>query len=224
MTTDSDLPSQALWDENRKALASMRNEISALRGEIERVTTAPSPSPAATWDVDTTAEEIARSLSEVKGGRLHGPAYSAAKAGALEAFKRVAVRAGGWIVGNGTGLRWRTWKDGLPDWTADMSEATRYARREDAEVAHREDDDACIVVEYGPLPDCAATNASDADGWRSEAEAAIAAALQYLRGQDSDSVSGAIRNGDLRSRLKWVLMGCGGPLRSSSSPQPQEPT
>lgn len=86
---DSDLPSQALWDESRRALASMRNEISALRGELERVTIAPSPSPAATWDVETTAEEIARILSEVKGGRIHGPAYNAAKAGALEAFKRV---------------------------------------------------------------------------------------------------------------------------------------
>jgi len=42
----------------------------------------------ATWDIEATAEEIARSLSAVKGGRFHGPAYSAAKAGALEAFKR----------------------------------------------------------------------------------------------------------------------------------------
>lgn len=56
--------------------------------------------------------------------------------------------ASGWIVGNGTGLRWRTWKDGLPNWTSNRDEATRYARREDAEAAHREDEDAWIVVPY----------------------------------------------------------------------------
>lgn len=49
---------------------------------------------------------------------------------------------------------------------------------------------------------------------RAEAETAMKIALEYLRGQDPNTVSGSRRNGDIRARLKWVLLGCGGPLRS----------
>lgn len=54
----------------------------------------------------------------------------------------------GWIVTSGDGERFRTWKDGMSAWTADRQEATRYARRVDAEAVHREDEDAWCIVPY----------------------------------------------------------------------------
>lgn len=54
--------------------------------------------------------------------------------------------------------------------------------------------------------------------WRSEAENAMKLSLEYLRGLDPQSTSGSHRNGDLRNRLKWVLLGCGGPLRDDRQP------
>lgn len=58
----------------------------------------------------------------------------------------------GWLVENGkqgVELRYRTWRDGIPAWTADHEEATRYCRRIDAERAHQEDEDAWRIVEHG---------------------------------------------------------------------------
>lgn len=55
--------------------------------------------------------------------------------------------------------------------------------------------------------------------WRAEAETAMKIALEYLRGEDPKGNSGSHRNGDVRNRLKWVLQGCGGPLRSALSTQ-----
>lgn len=46
-----------------------------------------------------------------------------------------------WIAGNGAGTHWRIWEDGLPQWTSIKDEATRFARRIDAEAVHAEDDD-----------------------------------------------------------------------------------
>ncbi len=57
----------------------------------------------------------------------------------------------GWLVENGKQgdeLRYRTWRDGMPAWTADHDEATRYCRRIDAERAHQEDEDAQRIVEH----------------------------------------------------------------------------
>lgn len=57
----------------------------------------------------------------------------------------------GWLVENGKQgdqLRYRTWRDGMSDWTADHNEATRYCRRIDAEKAHAEDTDAMAIVEH----------------------------------------------------------------------------
>lgn len=57
----------------------------------------------------------------------------------------------GWLVENGKQgdeLRYRTWKHGMPDWTADHNEATRYCRRIDAERAHQEDEEAFRIVEH----------------------------------------------------------------------------
>lgn len=57
---------------------------------------------------------------------------------------------------------------------------------------------------------------SGSGGWRTEAETAMKKTLEYLRGQDAQGVSGGHRNGDLRARIKWTLLGCGGPLRDAS--------
>ncbi|CAM5420808.1 hypothetical protein ATER59S_02392 [Aquamicrobium terrae] len=65
---------------------------------IAAALTHPAPSGQAAavedWDIEATADQIARQLAaEVKSfghtGRIHGETYNAAKAGALEAFKRV---------------------------------------------------------------------------------------------------------------------------------------
>lgn len=68
----------------------------------------------------------------------------------------------GWIVGNGAGTCWRMWKLGNPVWTNDRAKATRYARREDAEAVHAEDEDAWSVVPYsaGSTSDEAAVEAA----------------------------------------------------------------
>lgn len=57
-------------------------------------------------------------------------------------------RDDGWIVTSGDGKQFRLWKDGLPAWTDERAEATRYARRADAEAVHAEDEDAWCVVPY----------------------------------------------------------------------------
>lgn len=107
--------------------------------------------PQATYDVPSyRAERFVRAVER----RILATLEPAAPEGGQEAVA-------GWIVGNGTGLRWRCWKDGLPSWTNDRRQATRYARRIDAEEACREDEDAWIVVEY-----------------RAEVRAALTAALK----------------------------------------------
>jgi hypothetical protein len=57
---------------------------------------------------------------------------------------------GGWIVASGDGQRFRAWQGGCPCWTNDRGEAIRYARRQDAEAAHEEDEDAWSVLPYKP--------------------------------------------------------------------------
>lgn len=51
------------------------------------------------WDIEATAEMIARNLSAIEGGRFHAVTYAATKAGALEAFKtakeHLKMQAGG---------------------------------------------------------------------------------------------------------------------------------
>jgi len=80
---------------------------------------------------------------------------------------------GGWIVGDGQAERWRIWEYGNPDWTTDRDKATRYARREDAEAVHREDEDAWRVVPYAAL--ATATGGTFADG--------VEVVLAVLRGR-----------------------------------------
>jgi hypothetical protein len=58
----------------------------------------------------------------------------------------------GWIVGNGAGTMWRKWTGLGPTWTDSRDQATRYARRQDAEAVHEADEDAWTVELYaGPL-------------------------------------------------------------------------
>ena len=54
----------------------------------------------------------------------------------------------GWIVSNGAGDKWRTWDVLGPVWTGHRDQATRYARRIDAENVHREDEDAWRIEPY----------------------------------------------------------------------------
>lgn len=56
--------------------------------------------------------------------------------------------ASGWIVGSADGKQFRTWTNGFPEWTGDREQATRYARRVDAESVHREDEDAWLIEPF----------------------------------------------------------------------------
>lgn len=64
---------------------------------------------------------------------------------------KLSSGAGGWIVGNSADNQWRSWNEFGPSWTGDPAEAIRYARREDAEAVHRDDEDAWSIVQY-PTP------------------------------------------------------------------------
>ena len=72
------------------------------------------------------------------------------KAGRLVVVPR---EADGWIVTNANGDKFRCWIDGWSNWTDDRDQATRYARRRDAEAVHAEDDDAWRVVPFTASPD-----------------------------------------------------------------------
>lgn len=56
-----------------------------------------------------------------------------------------------WIVGNGEQTLWRIWEGGSPSWTRFKDEATRFARRVDAEAVHAEDEEAWTVIELEEL-------------------------------------------------------------------------
>lgn len=58
------------------------------------------------------------------------------------------VEPGGFIVTNATGTRFRKWVAGVPTWTNDRKEAVRYARREDAEAVHFEDDEIWFIQPF----------------------------------------------------------------------------
>lgn len=101
----------------------------------------------------------AEAAQDVLAGRGNGT-YDEA----LDAIRWLLQSAGiydapvAWIVGNGNGDRWRAWKDGNPVWVEDREKATRYARREDAEAVHGEDEDAWRVVPYTPVADRVSTS------------------------------------------------------------------
>lgn len=54
----------------------------------------------------------------------------------------------GWVVSNGNETRWRSWDQGNSIWVDSPEKATRYARREDAELVHAEDEDAWCIKPY----------------------------------------------------------------------------
>lgn len=76
-------------------------------------------------------------------------AFDAAKAGLAGASLQAAP--GGWIVSNGNADLWRTWVDGCSVWTDVRANAVRYARREDAEAAHAEDEAAWRIEPFVAL-------------------------------------------------------------------------
>lgn len=58
----------------------------------------------------------------------------------------------GWLVEDSrnhpSGVRYRTWGDFGPEWTNDPNKAIRFARRRDAEMFARDDEDAWHIVEH----------------------------------------------------------------------------
>jgi len=68
-----------------------------------------------------------------------------------QAFAQLFSRFGadraemGWVVMDYDMQRFRCWEDG-PYWTYRLPLATRYARREDAEAVHRDDEDAWRII------------------------------------------------------------------------------
>jgi hypothetical protein len=119
--------------------------------------------------VETAATKLRKLRLEDVGGRKERAAETVASvfdrgwngAGSQEALEYIlryaikyylaalpASEPTGWIVANGDGTKWGCWKNGLPDWTYNRDEATRYARREDAEAVHSEDEDAWSIKPY----------------------------------------------------------------------------
>ncbi len=104
----------------------------------------------------------------------------------------------GWIVGDASGSRWRGWVDGNVCWTFDRDRATRYARREDAENVHREDEDAWSVQPYLSAPPHLPPPEPVGDGAlvermaRKHIETLEFLATQYLPGGPRD-IKGALR-------------------------------
>lgn len=64
----------------------------------------------------------------------------------MEAQQSKRAETDGWIIGDGSQTAWRTWQNGFSAWTGKPEEATRYARRIDAEAVHAEDEDAWCVI------------------------------------------------------------------------------
>lgn len=121
------------------------------------------PPPGARW-------RMGDFLRKVRGSSWRGPVCgfyttentpvgycieSAFEPGSVQCWPEAALVPGdplaapGWIVGNGNQTAWRSWDHvGNPCWVPDKADATRYARRQDAELVHREDEDAWAVVLY----------------------------------------------------------------------------
>lgn len=98
-----------------------------------------------------------------------------------------------WIVGNGDGTKWRTWADGYSCWTDDREQATRYARRQDAEAVHAEDEDAWRVMPYS------------VEGGHTSAEAgAEPVAWMYELGDETVILREKLRGNTLRSKEGWT--------------------
>lgn len=104
-----------------------------------------------------SGDEVDRLISQLKAEHQRNGGQGAyawqsrelcGKAAAALSAMRPVDAEGGWIIGNGAGDKWRAWQDGFSCWVDDLSEATRYYRREDAEAVHMHDEDAWRVVTY----------------------------------------------------------------------------
>jgi hypothetical protein len=60
--------------------------------------------------------------------------------------RRLVAAAPGYIVGDGSGTRFRVWGEMGPDWTTDRTKALRFARREDAEAFAADDIDGWAIL------------------------------------------------------------------------------
>lgn len=54
----------------------------------------------------------------------------------------------GWIVANSDQDLFRVWLNGMPEWTSEKANATRYYRREDAEAVHMDDEEVWYVLPF----------------------------------------------------------------------------
>lgn len=139
-----------------------------------------------------------------------------------EIERRNAYRAGqiipattqdapGWIVGNGDQTKWRTWCVLGPEWTDDRNKATRYARREDAELVHAEDEDAWSVV---LLPTRQEPPVSEIDLKPCPFCGQKASVDVTRRGFAAPTV-GHLKDDVLRSEARAMLSGTNGPTQAS---------
>jgi len=100
-------------------------------------------------EADRELARIWTMVEQIRAKQATKPTGSALPvAQAAIAAMRPVDAEGGWIIGNGAGDKWRAWQDGFSCWVDDLSEATRYYRREDAEAVHMHDEDAWRVVTY----------------------------------------------------------------------------
>lgn len=122
------------------------------------------PTPAAPAKMDSEAGNVDRDdhlrvlrtllvdpVSVNPGSRAHAAlewAITALQAATPEAKGAEGGGRSGWIVGNGSDTRWRSWDQGCSIWVDAPEKATRYARREDAEIVHAEDEDAWCIKPY----------------------------------------------------------------------------
>jgi len=97
--------------------------------------------------------EAARNLLEARDARMMHVGYRVdlweclrANLAAIPAPALAAADDDGWIMGNAERNQWRSWRDGFPAWTEKPLDATRYARRCDAEAVHANDEDAWCVI------------------------------------------------------------------------------
>lgn len=116
----------------------------------------------------------------------------------------------GWIVANGRGDLWRTWKDGWSSWTAVREHATRYARREDAEAVHREDEEAWLVQPYA-APDSLGSHFGIGDHPKPEATgktiriAVAQASCGHLTIVGPDDFKTSEFNGAMDAAMSWSI-------------------
>ena len=100
--------------------------------------------------------------------------------------------AGGWVVMDGDGKHYRTWRDGFPAWTSEAGKATRYLRREDAEAVHYEDEGAWLVVPQQSEPLPAPTGPGWPDWLSPEYQAIVKMVKDAMRRAERNVYAGAI--------------------------------